>query len=379
MARVIKVLASLSLSAAATYSPADGLRELNTVEQALHQIESAKLTAEQKKMSLKAVSDVEATVTQLKANTNMTKAQRMQKVESAIQELQGLQSQWQLSAAVAAMEKLESLPHLSAKQRETAKKVVGDVEATVSAIESGKLTGAAQHEKVGAAIKELTDLQREWLNATTTSRVEELEQEMAAKKKMLKLSEDELKLLNLQKELAEKKMLLKKLTAQKDQSADLEKARKEDAAEQAMVAKLLLTAKALAGRKTAEKQNHIAPGKAAPLAAKVATEKSPLAGILTDLKARAKKVADGIDHMDAEQKKKPGSAPARGGSEVSGLRRQLDLPIGRASRGQHSGHGAAVHELRAQRVHRRGQKRPDTRLRPHGPGRLLYLRRLARG
>merc|ERR1719221_2591866 len=253
-------------------------------------------------MSLKAVSDVEATVTQLKGNSTMTKAQRMHNVQNAIQELQGLQSQWQLSAAVTAMEKLEKLPHLSAKQRETAKKVVGDVEATVSAIESGKLTGAAQHEKVGAAIKELTDLQRDWLNATTASRVEELEREMAAKKKMLKKTEMELKVMKLQEELAEKKLLLKKLTAQKDQSADLEKAHKEDAADQAMVAKLLATAKALAGKKAAEKQGQAAPAQA--VAAKVAGEKSPLAGILADLKARAKKVSDKIDRMDAEQKKK---------------------------------------------------------------------------
>merc|ERR1740129_1046262 len=61
-------------------------------------------------MSLKAVSDVEATVTQLKGNTTMTKAQRMQKVQETIQELQGLQSQWQLSAVVTDMEKLENLP-----------------------------------------------------------------------------------------------------------------------------------------------------------------------------------------------------------------------------------------------------------------------------
>merc|ERR1719277_480391 len=240
-------------------------------------------------MSLKAVSDVEATVTQLKGNTNMTKAQRMQSVQNAIQELQGLQSQWQLSAAVTAMEKLENLPHLSAKQREAAKKIVGDVEGTVSAIESGKLTGAAQHEKVGAAIKELTDLQRDWLNATTTSRVEELEREMAAKKMMLKKTEMELKLTKMQKELAEKKLLLKKLTAQKDQAADLEKARKEDAADQAMVAKLLATAKALAGKKAAEKQGQAAPAKAVD--AKVVDKQSPLAGILVDLKARAKKVS----------------------------------------------------------------------------------------
>merc|ERR1719469_1695858 len=255
-------------------------------------------------MSMKAVSDVEATVTQLKSDTNMTKAQRMQKVQKAIQDLQGLQSQWQLSAAVTAMEKLENLPHLSAKQRETAKKVVGDVEATVSAIEAGKLTGAAQHEKVGTAIKELTDFQREWLNATTTSRVEELERELAAKKKMLKKTEMEMKLLKLQKELAEKKLLLKKLTAQKDQSADLEKERKEDAAEQAMVAKLLTTAKTLAGRKAAETHDQAAGAKVAPVAAKVAAVKSPLAGILADLKARTKKVSDGMDRMDAAATKK---------------------------------------------------------------------------
>merc|ERR1719346_65464 len=133
-------------------------------------------------MSLKAVSDVEATVTQLKSDTKLSKAQRMQKVRSAIQELQGLQSQWQLSAAETALEKLEKLPHLSAKQRDAAKKVVADVEATVVAIESGKLTSAAQHEKVGATIKELTHLQSDWLNTTAAS----YERELDAKKQMLK-------------------------------------------------------------------------------------------------------------------------------------------------------------------------------------------------
>merc|ERR1740139_1096651 len=148
-------------------------------------------------MSLKAVSDVEATVALLKSDTKITKEQRMRKVRDAIQELQGMQSQWQLSAAETALDSLEKLPHLSDKQRAAAKKVVGDVEATVSAIESGKLVGAAQHEKVGAAIKELTDLQRDWLNATAASRVEELEREMDVKKKMLKKTEMELKMVNL--------------------------------------------------------------------------------------------------------------------------------------------------------------------------------------
>jgi len=311
MARMVKVLTAfgLTLACSATYSPADGLKELNVVEQALHQMETAKMSPDQKKLSMKAVSNVEATVAALKSDTKMTKEQRMAKVKDAIQELQGVQSQWELCAAEAAMEKVEKLPSLSQKQREAVKKVVVDVESTVSAIEAGKLTGAAQHEKVGAAIKELTSLQRDWLNATTVSRVEELEHEMASKKAQLKKAEVELKLMKLQKELAEKKLLLKKLTAQKDQAASLEKDRKEDAAEQAMVAKLLATAKALAGRKAAEKKEAAASSaKAAPAAdAKKALPvgaNSPIAGILTDLKARAQKLSDGIARMDAEEKKK---------------------------------------------------------------------------
>ena len=115
---------------------------------------------------------------------------------------------------------------------------------------------------------------------------------------------------------------------------------------------------------------------------------------------------------EALASKKRLTAATCGGSEVPGLR-HLDIPVGRASRGQHSvrflrlpalcrplapchtrlrthpfifsartprppccsqGDGAAMHELRAQRVHRRGQKRPDAQLRPQWPGRLLHLR-----
>lgn len=292
-----------SVSTDALWSPADGLRDLGVVEQALHQVEEAKLTPQQKNMSLKAVSHVEATIAELKSNTKMSKEQRLKKVHDAILELQGLQSQWELSAAETAMDKLATLPTLSAKQRDAAKKVVANVDATVAAIEAGKLTGAAQHEKVGSAIKELQTLQRDWLNATTVSRVQELENEMQAKKSELRKAEAQLKLMKLEKELTEKKMLLKKLTAQKDQAESLDKERKEDAAEQAMVAKLLATAKSLAGKKTAEKHVEVVTVKAPP-AAQLAGGKSPISGIVADLKAREKKMADGIARMDAEEKQK---------------------------------------------------------------------------
>lgn len=300
MAHVVQVLVACGLTVAGAYSPADGLRELNAVEQALHQIESAKLTPEQKRVSLKAVHDVEATVAQLKSNTTMGKTQRMQKVRAAIKEMEGLQSQWQLSAVATTLEKLEKLPRLSVKQRDAAKKVVQDVEATVAAIESGKLTGAAQHEKVGIAVKELTALQQDWLNATMALG----ERELAMKKEMLKKAEMELKLVKLEKELGEKKLMLKKLTAQKDQASDLEKERKEDAAEQTMVAKLLATAKALAGRKPAQKHTQAVNAKTAPAVPKFNATNSPLADILTDLKAREKNASDGIARLDAEEKKK---------------------------------------------------------------------------
>merc|ERR1740129_1864817 len=119
---------------------------------------------------------------------NLTKAQKMEKARGSIQELQGLQSQWELAAVETSLKKLSDL-HLNPEQRAAAKKVVAEVDATVEAVETGKLTGAARNKQVGLAIKELQGLQRDWLNVTTASRVETLEKAIAAKKAQLKKAE----------------------------------------------------------------------------------------------------------------------------------------------------------------------------------------------
>ena len=141
------------------------------------------------------------------------------------------------------MKQVTELPHLSSEQRAAAKKVVADVDATVEELEAGKLIGAARKKRASFSIVEPTDLQRDWLNTTTASRVEALQREIDAKKALLKKSEVELKMIKLEQ------LLLKKLVAEKDQAKELEKQRKEDSAQEAMVSKLLAAAKALAAKK----------------------------------------------------------------------------------------------------------------------------------
>jgi len=286
------------------------MNELDVVEQALHNVEVVSLTPEQKKASKHVVDDVERIVLQLHSDKAMTKAEKMVKAKAAIEELQGLQSQWELAAVETSLKQVTELPHLSPEQRAAAKKVVADVDATIEEVEAGKLTGADRNKKVSFAIKELQNLQRDWLNTTTASRVEALEQEIAAKKAMLKKSEVELKMARLEKELATKKLLLKKLIADKDQAKELEKQRKEDGAQAAMVSKLLATAKALA----ASRKNAAAPQKKA-----VGTAAVPgLSALVAQLQAQEQKVSTAIEHMDAEEKVREAtlSASARAGEEA---------------------------------------------------------------
>lgn len=258
-------------------------------------MEHAPLSAEQKKASKHVVDDVEKIVLQLHTDKAMTKAQRMGKAKAAIDELQGLQSQWELAAVESSLKQVTELPHLSPEQRAAAKKVVAEVDATVEEVTAGKLSGAARNKKVSFAIKELQDLQKDWLNTTTASRVEVLENELAAKKALLKRSEVELKMATMEKELATKKMLLKKLLAQKGQAQELEKQRKEDNAQQAMVAKLLGAAKALAASK---KPHAVASQKKVNLTAAV----PGLSALVAQLQGQEQKVAAAIEHMDAEEK-----------------------------------------------------------------------------
>jgi len=296
----------------AVWKPAAAaMSDLDAVERALHTVEVASMTPEQKKASKHVVDDVERIVLQLHSDKAMTKAQKMGKAKAAIEELQGLQSQWELAAVETALKRVTELPHLSQEQRAAAKKVVADVDATVEEVEAGKLIGAARNKRVGFAIKELQDLQKDWLHTTTASKVEALEQEIAAKKALLKKSEVELKMFKLEKELATKKLLLKKLVAEKGQAQDLEKERKEDSAQEAMVSKLLGVAKALAA---AKKPHAAASQQKVPLTAAV----PGLSALVAQLQAQEQKAAAAIKHMDAEEKVREAtlSRSARAGEEA---------------------------------------------------------------
>jgi len=300
------------LGSHAVWKPAAAaMSALDAVEVALHSVEVASMTPEQKKVSKHVVDDVEKIVAQLHSDKAMTKAQKMGKAKAAIEELQGLQSQWELAAVETALKRVTELPHLSQEQRAAAKKVVADVDATVEEVEAGKLIGAARNKRVGFAIKELQDLQKDWLHTTTASKVEALEQEIAAKKALLKKSEVELKMFKLEKELATKKLLLKKLVAEKGQAQDLEKERKEDSAQEAMVSKLLGVAKALAA---AKKPHAAASQQKVPLTAAV----PGLSALVAQLQAQEQKAAAAIKHMDAEEKVREAtlSRSARAGEEA---------------------------------------------------------------
>lgn len=287
----------------ASWKPIDGLVDLNAVEKALHKVENATLNPEQRKVAARVVGDVDRVVAQLSSNTKLSKVEKAKKAKVAIEELQGLQSQWELAAVEGALAKITYLPQLSAGQRTAARKVVANVEATVKEVEAGKLVGAARNKRVALAIQELQSLEREWTNVTTVARVDALQKELAAKKALLKKDEMELKLAGLEKELAEKNLMLKKLTAEKDQARDAEKQRKEDAAQEAMVARLLATAKALASKaKNKTQQEHTHQKSQDTAKAAGPTADASLAALASELQARERNMSSSIARMDAEEK-----------------------------------------------------------------------------
>jgi len=299
MARAcLAVLGTLVVQSQAVWKPADAVVDLNIVEQALHKVETAALTPEQKKMTTHVVNDVEQVVLQLNTDKKLTKAQKAQKAKAAIEELKGLQSQWELAAVEGSLKKLTELAHLSTDQRAAAKKVVADVDATVEEVEAGKLTGAARNKRVSLAIKELQDLQQDWLNISTVSKVQALQHEIDAKKALLKKDQMELTMVNLEKELAEKKLLLKKIVAEKDQAQELEKQRNEDSAQEAIVSKLLATAKALA----ASRKPHTAEAREKVQKATGSAADPKLSALVAQLQAQERNVSASIDRLDAEQK-----------------------------------------------------------------------------
>lgn len=204
-----------------------------------------------------------------------------------------------LDAIEKALTQIVQSPHLTKHQLEEAKKVSSDVEKTVTELESPKgkqLSKEARAAKVTSAINELSALQKEWSKAsveTVAAHKADLMKQLQAKEAELNKDQKMLKVLDLEKKLAEKKLALQKLIDlkhEKEVSASQQMSQKEAAAQQAMVANMLNLAKSLQDSKGAK--NTAIEGKLKP--------------VLTYLEGRVHNVSDSIAHLDAAEKKREG-------------------------------------------------------------------------
>jgi len=199
-----------------------------------------------------------------------------------------------LDAVVAAVDKVVKNPHLSPERLAEAKRVAEDVKGDVEAVENGKLTKAQAHEKVGAAIKELTAFEANLTKVSSgLDKIAMLKKQLAEKKAELAKDENLMKLFKLKKELAEKKLMLQKLINQKADSENSNKADQEEVAKtSAMVKDLVAMAKNLRGGNSKQELP------------------APLKAVLATVQARDHAVSDALAKIDAEQKKSEASLDA---------------------------------------------------------------------
>jgi hypothetical protein len=194
-----------------------------------------------------------------------------------------------LDAVEKALHNIVSSPHLTKVQLVAAKKVSSDVEKTVTELESKegkKLSQEARASKVRAAIKELQDLQTTWQKQSdvlTSSKKAELMKQMKAKEEELAKDKKMLKVLNLQKALAEKKLALQKLIEQKTDEAAKKEAEKETKEKQDMITKGLDLAKDMQPKKA------------------LADEKSK--PVMAYLEGRMHKATESLEKIDAADTK----------------------------------------------------------------------------
>jgi len=211
-----------------------------------------------------------------------------------------------LDAVEEALRKMTSLPHLSAAQLSSAKKVTDDVHRIVSEIESNKsLSEKAKGEKVGNAIKELEGLQTEWdqavaMAAKKAKAADEkyfaLKNELDKKEELLAKDEKMLTITSLEKELDEKKLKLAQAQAQAREQANKEDARQQDV----MVAKLVNMAKAMSATKTQPKAAAATRGAAKKDSA---LKSGVLKPILANLQERAQNITAFLKKMDVTEQK----------------------------------------------------------------------------
>jgi len=189
-----------------------------------------------------------------------------------------------LDAVEKALGALVKNPHLTATQMAQAQKVVDDVEQTAAELGSAagkKLSKEARAAKVFASIKELKDLQADWSKASTqmvAGHKAKLMEELKAKEDELAKDKKMLKVLDLQKALAEKKLSLQKLIEKKNDQAAEKVTQEEAKKKEEMVAKMLEVAKSMQA-KTKPADDKVQP-------------------VMAYLRGRAKDVNDSLAKME---------------------------------------------------------------------------------
>lgn len=192
------------------WGPADGVKAFAALEQALDKITKIHMSPEESKHAEKVATDVRKAIAVVESKSNLTKAQRNEKIGTAIKELMELQAEF------------KPKKHMTE--------------------EEGK------------------------------ARLAELEKNLKAKKELLAKEESMIKLYTLQKELAEKKLQLQKLIEKKENAEAAKKSGAADAAaETALVSKLMKLSGDLA--KVDKKAELPAPIKAALTEVKASAKK----------------------------------------------------------------------------------------------------------
>jgi len=190
-----------------------------------------------------------------------------------------------------ALAQITHLPHLTKAQLSDAKKVSADVEKTIAELESPagqKLSKEARNAKVTASVKELENLQTTWSKSADVAiadRKAALEKELKDKEAELEKDTKMMKVLTLEKKLAEKKLKLQNMIDAKNTEQAKRQAAKQAAEQQAMVSTVMDLAKNM---KTAKDKTVVA---------------DKLKPVMSYLEGRKKTVSDSLAKIDAEEKK----------------------------------------------------------------------------
>jgi len=229
-----------------------------------------------------------------------------------------------LDAVEKALASIVSNPHLPKAMMAEAKKAVANVEDTVHYLETkeGKALSKAQRgAKVMSAIKQLQDLQSSWQKASTISiadrktalmkQLKDKEAELVKDKKMMKV-------LNLEKTLAEKKLALQKLIEQKQNAAASKESEKATKEQDDMVANVLDMEKTL----MTEQRVGTKTGASVKMsdAVKKATANKPklLATVSAFINGRMAILAGNMKTIDEAQTKREAEIKATLGGDAAG-------------------------------------------------------------